>query len=80
MIDTYQKAIEKLKVESEENYEGDIFEQTKVNISTVEGLYRTAIKVHDHTLVIFFIISNNKEGKNEKNDDIFWQSAFLMSL
>ena len=54
MIDTYQKAIEKLKVETEDNYEGDIFEQTKVNISTVEGLYRTAIKVHDHTLVNFF--------------------------
>ena len=80
MIDTYQKALEKLKVESEENYEGDIFEQTKVNISTVEGLYRTAIKVHDHTLVIFFFINNNKEGKMKKMMIFFWQSAFLMSL
>ena len=34
--------------------EGDIFEQQKVNSTHLDGLYRTAIKVHDHTLVIFF--------------------------
>ncbi len=74
MIDAYQKAIEKLKVETEDNYEGDIFEQTKVNISTVEGLYRTAIKVHDHTLVIFF------HAIKKERKILVISPAFLLSL
>ena len=52
MIDAYQKAIERVKLEEKTGViEGDIFQQTIANQSLIEGLYRTAIKVHDHTLV-----------------------------
>ena len=53
MIDSYQKAIETVKEEEQTGImEGDIFQQTVANLTLIEGLYRTAIKVHDHTLVI----------------------------
>ena len=52
MIDAYQKAIAKVKEEEKTgDFNGDIFNQSKVNKTTLNGLYRTAVKVHDHNLV-----------------------------
>jgi len=52
MIDAYQKAIKKVKEEEETgDFNGDIFNQPKVDKKALDGLYKTAVKVHDHNLV-----------------------------
>ena len=52
-----QSAIAKLTEEIANGMmEGDIFEQEKVNRTHLDGLYRTAIKVHDQTLVSLLVM------------------------
>ena len=52
MIDAYQKAIKKKDWEDETGlFDGDLFNQPFVNKTHLAGLYKTAIKVHDHNLV-----------------------------